>query len=384
MNTALQTPSRALFCLLSAIGVGIPAQTVHVVAPGTALPEISSALAIAAPGDVIHVMPGTYAPFAVGIGCTIRALAPGVLVQPGATSASVTISAPAGQVVHLAALGFSFPSGGNVVINGGRVTLDGCTLTGRGSLGSGVAPLVVTNADVHLQGCTVTCTNQFGFSPAVQASAARITAIDCGFFGSPPVPTLLYVVSPAISATSLTLHAAGCTIQAGVFGAGQVPGLSVGAGEVWLSDCTVVGYGACAIQGAAAVLADRCSLQPVSALCATPATGDLLGVTRLQPLQNGAPFTLTYKTIPNSYAAVFASQELATLTIPGLHAQTQWLGGGGIFNLGVVLADAAGDATATWNIPAGAWLVDQPLWFQGLTGFALPLQLSPVAGGVIR
>lgn len=383
METAMLTPSRALFCLLSAIGVGIPAQTVHLVAPGGALPEISSALAVAAPGDIIHVMPGTYAPFTVGFGCTIRALAPGVLVQPGAAAASVAISAPAGQVVHLAELGFSFPSGGNVVVNNGRVTLDGCTVTGSGSISFGNAPLVITNADVHLQGCTVTCTNQFGFSPAVQASAARITAIDSGFFGSPPAPTFFYVVSPAISASSLTLHASGCTIKAGVYGSGQVPGLSVGAGEVWLSDCTVVGYGACAIQGAASVLADRCSLLPVSAQCQAPATGGLLGVTRPQPLQNGAPFTLVYKTIPNSYAAVFASQELATLTIPGLHAQTQWLGGG-ILNLGVVLADAAGDATATWNIPAGAWLVDQPLWFQGLTGFALPLQLSPVAGGVIR
>lgn len=374
---------RAVRCLLVAIGVGIPAQAVHLVAPGSALPEIGSALAIAAPGDVIHVMPGTYAPFAVGIGCTIRALAPGVLVQPGVTSASVAISAPAGQTVHLVALGFSFPNGGNVVVNNGRVTLDACTIAGVGSISSGNAPLVITNADVHLQGCTVTCTNQFGFSPAVQATAARMTAIDSGFFGSPPAPSFFYVVSPAISATSMTLHAAGCTIQAGVYGTGQVPGLSVGAGEVWLSDCTVVGYGACPIQGAASVLADRCSLQPAGAPCPTPASGGLLGVTRPQPLQNGAPFSLTYRTIPNSYAAVFASQELATLTIPGLHAQTQWLGGG-IFNLGVVLADASGQATGTWSIPAGAWLVDQPLWFQGLTGFALPLQLSPVAGGVIR
>ena len=374
---------RIVRCLLAGIGVGIPAQAVHLVAPGSALPEISSALAIAAPGDVIHVMPGTYAPFAVGIGCTIRALASGVLVQSGATPASVTISAPAGQTVHLVALGFSFPNGGNLVISNGRVTLDGCTITGRGALSSGNAPLRITNADAHLQGCTVTCTNQFGFSPAVEATGARITAIDSGFFGSPSTPTLFYVVSPAISATSTTLHAAGCTIRAGVYGSGQVPGLSAGAGEVWLSDCTVVGYGACAIQGAAAVLADRCTLLPVGAPCQTPATGGLLGVARPQPLQNGAPFSLAYKTIPNSYAAVFASQELATLTIPGLHAQTQWLGGS-ILNLGVVLADATGTATGTWNIPAGSVFVDQQLWFQGLTGFALPLQLSPVAGGVIR
>ncbi|MEO6597470.1 MAG: hypothetical protein ABIP94_22225 [Planctomycetota bacterium] len=87
---------------------------------------------------------------------------------------------------------------------------------------------------------------------------------------------------------------------------------------------------------------------------------------------------------PNGYAAIFASQELATLTIAGLHAQTQWLVGGGILNLGVVFADGQGQANPSWTIPAGTRLIDQPLWFQGLTGFALPLQLSPVAGGVIR
>jgi hypothetical protein len=364
-----------LCCLPPVVAVGIPAQTVHVVGPG-ALPEISSALAIAAAGDIVHVQPGTYAPFAVGIACTIRASTPGtVLVQSAAAAPSVTIAPPPGQTVHLVGVDFDADNGQGVAITAGRVTLDQCTLRSTGT------PLSITNADVHLQGCTITSTHHVGFHAAMTANGARVTAIDSTFQGSPHAMGFYYVTSPGIDATNATLHAARCTIRSGVYGI-QGPALRANGGQVWLSDSTVTAFIGCPI-AATAMLADRCVVQPVYATCPLPASGGLLGVARAQPLQNGSPFSLTYTTIPNGYAVVFASQELASLTIPGLHAQTQWLGGG-ILNLGVVLADASGQATGTWNIPAGTWLVDQPLWFQGLTGFAFPLQLSPVAGGLIR
>ncbi|HEX5052201.1 MAG TPA: hypothetical protein VFZ65_10545 [Planctomycetota bacterium] len=372
---------RALLCLLSAVGVEIPAQTVHVVSPGGPLPEITSALAIATPGDIIHVLPGTYTPFSVTIGCTIRALSPGVHVTasmgPNPVN-PVTISPPTGQVVHLDGLAFAFGTnlpGDGVLITGGRVTLDECSF-----YSSYDTPLVISNADVHMQGCTAVPPT-FGFH-AMRGNNARITAIDSTFSDGGGF-VFHYFPSTAIDLISTTLHAAGCTIRAAI-GPGNPPvaALQAAGGNVWLSDCTVVGILTCPIV-ATSVLVDRCVLQPTLPSCPTPASGGLLGVSRSQPLQNGAPFSLVYRTIPNGYAAVFASQELASLTIPGLHAQTQWLGPG-VINLGVVLADSSGDATATWMIPAGAWLVDQPLWFQGLTGFALPLQLSPVAGGLIR
>ena len=369
-------------CLLPAIAVGIPAQATHLVGPG-GYAQVSDALAVAAPGDFLHVSPGTYAPFAVTFGCTIRGLVPGaVLVQEPSGGASVTVTAPQGQVVHLAALDFSFSAAGHVAIQGGRVTLDQCTVLGAASIDPATAPLTATNADVHLQGCAVSCSNQFGFSVAMRATNARITAIDSQFYGSPLVPSFYYVCSPAVEATGTTLHASGCRFHAGVFGVGPVPGLHANGGRAWLCDSTVVGWGqGCPIE-ATTVLVDRCSLLPAAPSCTAP-SGSLLGVSRPQPLQNGAGFSLTYTTVPNGYAAVFASLRLASLDIPGLHAQTQWLGGGDI-NLGIVLADATGQATATVPIPTGAWLVDQALWFQGVTGFSLPLQLSPVAGGLIR
>jgi hypothetical protein len=374
---------RTLICLLAAVVVvEIPAQTVRTVGPGAAFAQIGSALAASAPGDVVHVLPGTYTPFAVTLGCMIRALAPGANViapmgPPGPVNV-VAISAPQGQVVHIAGLTFSFGTnapGDTVVVNGGRVTFDSCVFAN-----SYDTPLVVSGADVHLQGCTLRPPT-FGFH-ALRATNARLTAIDSTFWdGGGPV--FHYFPSPAIELSNTTLHAAGCTIHA-VVGSGlpSTAALHASGGQVWLSDCTVTGINACPID-ATSVLADRCVLLPALPSCPTPSSGGLLGVSRPQPLQNGSPFSLVYKTIPNGYAAVFASQELASLTIPGLHAQTQWLGAG-VINLGAVLADVAGDATVTWSIPAGTWLIDQPLWFQGVTGFALPLQLSPVAGGLIR
>lgn len=364
--------------LFPVVAVGIPAQTTLLVGPN-GYPEIHDALAAAAPGDLIHVLPGTYAPFSVAIGCTIRGLVPGgVIVQDPAGVASVTVTAPPGQVVHLAALDFRFAAAGTVAVHGGRVTLDQCIMVGS------VAPMTVANADVHLQSCTVSCSNPFGFDVAMRATNARITAIDSRFFGSPLAPSFFYNCSPAVDATGTTLHASDCVFHAGTYGTGRQPGLRANGGRVWLSDCTVVGYGSwgCPIE-ATAVLADRCSLQPVSANCTPPPSGNLLGVARPQPLQNGTAFSLTYTTMPNGFAAVFASLEMASLDVPGLHAQTQWLGGG-IVNLGIVFADASGRAQASVAIPAGAWLVDQSLWFQGVAGFSLPLQLSPVAGGLIR
>lgn len=362
-------------CLLLVAAVGIPAQ--HIVGPG-GLPQIGSALAIAAPGATIHVLPGVYAPFTAGFGCTIRALTPGtVTIAPAGSLVTTTLAAPAGQTVHLVGLTFDDPAafGTSVVrVTSGRATLDQCTLTTL--LG---APLVVQDASIHLQACTVAANGHLGVRPGLLATNSYVTAIDTTFRGSPitslPHPT----GQPGVSLVGSNFHASGCSIFSGM--EFLTPALRASGGQVWLSDSTLVGT-TCPIQATGTVLADRCSLQPLLVGCAPPG-GGLLGVSRPNALHQGAGFDLTYRTVANGYAAVFASQELATLAIPGLHAETQWLGGG-IVNLGVVFADGSGQAQASWTIPAGTWLIDQPLWFQGLTGFALPLQLSPVAGGVIR
>lgn len=375
---------RPVLCLLPAFAVGIPAQ--HVVGPG-ALPQISSALAIAAPGATIHVLPGTYAPFAVSIGCTIRALTPGtVTINPLGALVDTTIAPPAGQTVHLVGLTFDVSNSlGSttstaVAITSGRVTLDQCTMTSPYA-----APLRIQDATVHLQGCVVSANAQVTTHPGMHATNARVTAVDSTFRGSPVSFAFLpNVGQPGVDLVGSMFHASDCEIRAGL-----VPwalALQAAGGQVWVTDSVVSTYGGCAFNalGGAVVVIARCTLGNGLSVCTTPPSGDLLGVSRPAALQNGSTFALTYATVPNGYAAVFASQELDALTIPGLHAQTQWLGGPGIVNLGVVFADPQGHAGASWPIPAGTWLIDQPLWFQGVTGFALPLQLSPVAGGVIR
>jgi hypothetical protein len=54
------------------------------------------------------------------------------------------------------------------------------------------------------------------------------------------------------------------------------------------------------------------------------------------------------------------------------------------YPLGVVVADAQGIASASWLVPAGPQFVDRTLRLQGFSGFALPLQASPLVGGVVR
>jgi hypothetical protein len=225
----------------------------------------------------------------------------------------------------------------------------------------------------------VSANGHLGVLPGMRATDSHVSAIDTTFQGS-PITSLPYPTGqPGVELGDSTFHASGCSIFAGM--EFLTPALRSVGGRVWLSDSTLVGT-TCPIQATGEILVDRCALQPLSVGCAPP-SGGLLGVSRPSALQNGAAFDLNYRTIGNGYAAIFASQDLTTLTIPGLHAQTQWLGGG-IVNLGLVFADGLGQANVSWTIPAGTWLIDQPLWFQGLTGFALPLQLSPVAGGVIR
>jgi hypothetical protein len=70
--------------------------------------------------------------------------------------------------------------------------------------------------------------------------------------------------------------------------------------------------------------------------------------------------------------------------LPGVLAQPLWIALAGAQNLGITPADAAGVATASWPIPSAPSLVGETLWFQAVTGLALPLQASPASGGTIR
>jgi hypothetical protein len=109
----------------------------------------------------------------------------------------------------------------------------------------------------------------------------------------------------------------------------------------------------------------------------------LLGVERVAPLQPAATFELRYRTEPNGFVVIFAGPEVGTVDFGPFLEQPSWLAENTSFVAAVVVADATGLATASWPIPNGPFS-DLTLWFKGISGFTLPLQASPPAGGVVR
>lgn len=386
--------SLARLCLLQLLALGAGAQTVIVVGPG-GLPQIRDAVAIATAGDVVVVQPGTYAQFVANVGCTIRAMVPGtvdVRIDPTFLACSpcwfagmTQLAPPSGQVIHVVGLTFrpdlgtyqGQPVYPGVSVASGTVTFDDCRIGAQGS-STLITPLAVTNATVHLQHCTV---EGFPFASAMHtltAINATVTAIDTvvrthpgplGGFG-----VAISVQNSVLSGSGLQL--VGITIEA----------LRVINSQVWLSDSSLatVPVSTCAITvvGQPPQL-DRCTSTQPATCSSFPSPTFLLGVSRPAPLQQGTTFTLDYSTEANGIVATVASFGLATATLPTV-VQPVWIDQGSALNLGFVLADGRGHATASWAIPAGTAFIDRSLWFQGVSGSNLPLQLSQVTGGVVR
>lgn len=395
-------------CLLAVITVGAPSQTNHLVGPG-GLPQIRDALAVASPGDLIRVQPGTYAHFEAYLGVTIRALQPGTVsvslqapfvpVPPCTTSAcaasvATVLAPPLGQTLHLVDIDFvgnSLPlgSGGlltafhHVKVLTGRVTLDGCAIAAER-----VAALQVDGATLHLQDCTIGASGPLPRGGGMTATNATVTAVDCRFFGAdgtftaPPLPGIRLRTSRCHASRIVTVGGGGVGTS---FGAGI--GLDVDAtSQVWISDSTLQGGAeACAVAGlGTGVRLDRCTLISNRTNCASAVPSDfLLGAERLGPILMGATFTLRYRTEPNGFVVVFAGPELATVDFAPVLEQPSWLADPGSFAATLVFADAAGLAVASWPIPFGPF-ADVTLWLKGISGLTLPLQVSPVAGGVVR
>jgi hypothetical protein len=364
-------------CLFAVFAVGIPAQSTFVVGP-SGLPDISAALALAAPGDRIHVEAGTYPPFQATLGVTIRAIGvQTVTISPLAMPLGGPMSAdiPSGQSLHLVGLQLTTMS-----ILGGRVTFDRCHFNATGT------NLVIANATAHLQDCRVSTGLGMSTQPALSATNADVTAVGCDFdsfhFPSSPAPT--------IAVTGSRLHFTHCTVRLQT--PGTFPGAALratGGSQVWLSDSTVVAPSAssCAIDSTGSTLrVDRCNgCQSANPSCSSPQAGPpLLGVDRAGPLTPGGVFALDFRGEPNGFVIVFAGSELATVNWQPILEQPSWLAESHSFSAALLLTDALGAASISWQLPANPAIADQVLWFKGIGGLTLPLQASPVVGGVAR
>lgn len=158
-------------------------------------------------------------------------------------------------------------------------------------------------------------------------------------------------------------------------------------GDLWISDSVIEGgVQACAVTKTGnGPRLGRCTLLDYGTnYMGAAVVAPLLAVRWIAPLQPGSLFTLQYQTVANGLVTTFARAALETVDVAAPIEQPVALGFLGLIDAGTLLADASGHASASWTIPANPVLIDTTLWLQGVTSLSLPLQLSPVVGGLVR
>ena len=364
-----------LWCLVSVVAVGLPSQTTHIVGRG-GFPQIAPALAAAAPGDIVLIQTGAYNGFTVDKGVTIRAQGTVAVEQQLGLPATIDCDIPAGQTLHIVGIELRLP----MVVSSGRVTMDRCSFSAVFSIVP-TETVAVSGSALHLVNCDITGAS--AMLPVLRASHADVTMaggrIRSEFFGT---------LAGVVELDSSRFHASEAEIVNGQYAWGGPAVLARSGSEAWLSDSTLDtrGQAQCAIDAVAStVRTDRCTLlQAAGVSCFAGTPGPLLGVSQPGPLAIGSTFALDFRSEPNGFVAVFASPVLGTVDWGPLLAQPSWLDDQQSFLATVVPADATGAASVSWQIPNNPAFVDLSLWLQGVSGPVLPLQGSPVVGGVVR
>ena len=256
---------------------------------------------------------------------------------------------------------------GAMLVNNVRLTLDRCTTSAANGL-------QLTNVHAHLQDCQIVGSPFLLSTAAMQAENSHVTAVDTVFQGAGSGDTGL-----AASLVGSTLH--GSHIELRAASGSSVPAITADAAStVWLSDSVATSSaGVCPLDVANGRMF-RTTLTPD---CGALPGGLVLGVRRPQALQTGSPFSLEFTTQAFRPVVVLASTDLDSIAVSGIEQAVQ-LDLGSVFLAGALFANLQGQATWTVNVPASAALVNTTVWFQGLSGLSLPLQASPVTGGVVR
>lgn len=359
------------------VATTLAAQTVHTVGNPGGFADIQPAIQAASPGDVILVHPGTYGGFAMQVGVSLIAVQTGT-VTIGSVFAN-TINIPAGQAAHFVGLKIERP-----LLFGGHATFDQVVMESH-QIG-----LRMLGGICHLQDCTLRALPylELGGIPsgAIEAHGGTITAIDCNLTGGTALD-----LGGAVAGGRQAIW-----LEPGVSFLGSGLTVSVGSGpnssaaiysespDLWLSDSMVISAPTvCAIDSPAAqcdrcVVTGPCTIGPGQAI----GIGPVLGVHRNAPPVAGMPFTIDFLAQPNEFVLVFGSHGLAQSPYPEL-AQAFLLDPITCFPAAALVADATGQAPASWSVPAAPLPTGIPFWLQGVAGFTFPLQTSPVVGGIV-
>ena len=348
--------------------------------PGT-FPQIHQALAAAQPGDVIEVASGSYQPFAVTAGVTIRGT--GALPPSVALGGPVTFDIPPGEQAYVFAMNLYT----GTEVQRGSVAFERCRFDAAPA-GLEVAPL----GECILVQCSL------GTSVGPRDGArvrGRLAATHTTFGGG---TSWIQLGGTAVLVDGGSVQFADCRIQGGPAVLPQHPAtdaMVVLAGSVLLADCTVAGgdsqvsAGGVGIRnlGTTSVLAARSSVTggagtgPVAATVGPFATTtELLSLWRvLNGLTRGGSSALR-PIGPTGMPVFYCFALRAEVVTHPVLAAPSWLGGG-CHLLGVGVLDAAGQEALPIAVPNLSWLRDVRLFFQvhGLDGQASLQSTPPLA-----
>ena len=408
--------SRAAACPLAAWLAAVPAgaQTVLHVGPGQPFAQIQQAAAVAAPGDAIEVAAGFYQPFALTVGATVRAVYGAiVIVQPTAPGTTTTrFAIPAGQRARICGLIFFNPSSAStqpsqfVLVDAGEgvVSFENCQMAGYG----GVAALTVFRGNVTLRWCQLV-----HGANALFARFSRVAAVQCTF-QSDDAAQLNSVTNMAISLDNSQLQMSGLCIVTGGSGSPVFPFAAngsalalVGASDAWLEGSNFTGGnvstgspapGAVGIRndGTGFVRHRRCAIAGGTGSSAFGQAPAITGQAQAVPVLGIGMSPSAGLVLGTSYSVMVAAEPQApTILVAtlGLNAPVQdpllagwhWgLAPQAIVFTNFTIGDAAGHTTLAGAVPNSPVLRDIGVWFTALSGTALPLDVSPPVGGVVR
>ena len=112
--------------------------------------------------------------------------------------------------------------------------------------------------------------------------------------------------------------------------------------------------------------------------------GLVLGLSSATPLVRGGVFQLDFRSRPGLPVIAHGAFKLDAPATIGFAAQPEWGFATNSVQIALLIADSQGRANAAITVPNSPLLQDLPLWFCGWTEQGLPVQLSPVLGGLIR
>jgi hypothetical protein len=381
--------------LMAALVCSIPlaAQSTLHTGPGQTFPDIATAIAAAVPGDLVLVHAGTYAPFTLDRGVTIRAEPIGAAVDIYSSTASQNVIAavPAGQHGILQELVLRYPL--DVVVPNGASACGVFSMLDVDCVG-GVS---VVDAHVMMQDCYVGGGQQDAVS---LQGTSTLVATQCDIRGGFSGNVVFTPVYGVIADQQSQVHMSNCMVTGGsrgwvhsTFFGGNGVGM-FGSSRGWFVDCTLQayqsGYAGVGLETLSTVppvlervlTKNNAALSP--SVVGTTQNGVLLGLSGNTPLVRGSTLQLEFATRPGFPVIAHVSLQLAAPGSFSVVAQPVWGFAQYSLQFAFAFADGQGHVTVPFTIPNSPWLKDLPLWFCGWSEQNLPVQLSPVLGGLIR